>query len=107
MALTTTTITGSLYDATTGAKYTTGCLHIQPQSFIRDGDDLVAAISVTYDIPGSGNISLALAPSNGVSYIVQFDPTPTETDTPMQLKSGYFRDVWVVPVSGPVNITSL
>jgi hypothetical protein len=101
-----TTITGSIYDARTGLKRTTGRLYIRPQGFIIDGIELVSADSVFVDIPSSGDLNFGLAPSNGVSYVVEFDPDPADP-TPLTLKSGYFRNVWTVPAVGPVSITSL
>lgn len=107
MAPALTTITGSIYDASTGQKRTTGRLYFTPQNFIIDGLDLISAQKVYVDIPSSGDLSFGLAPSNGVSYVVEFDPDPSDFVTPLTLKSGYFRNVWTVPSSGPVLITSL
>ncbi len=101
------TITGSLYDASTGLKVVSGALYITPDNFIRYVDDIVAPFTVSYTIPGTGNISLSLAPSNGVSYTVEFDPNPADADTPRSTKSGYFTNSWTVPASGPVDIATL
>lgn len=106
MAPALTTITGSIFDASTGQKRTQGRLYFTPQNFIIDGTELISAAQVFVDIPSSGNLNFGLAPSNGVSYVVEFDPDPSDP-TPLTLKSGYFRNVWTVPSPGPVLITSL
>lgn len=103
-----TTITGSIYDAATGAKLTLGRLYIKPDNFIRNGSNLIVPKTITYDIPGSGNISLVLAPStDGVTYTVEFDPTPADTSVPFRIKSGYFIDSWVIPANRSVDIATL
>ncbi len=102
-----TLVTGSLYDARTGAKVTSGKLYIRPNNFINNGNHLVAPKTVSYTIPGTGNISITLAQSNGVDYTVEFDPNPADTVTPLKQKPGYFANVWTVPVSGPVDISDL
>jgi hypothetical protein len=102
-----TTITGSLYDSRTGTKLTAGTLRITPASFIQNGNDVITPHMVTYSIPVSGDISLQLAPSNGVKYLVEFDPNPADTVTPFRLKPGFFKNTWTVPASGPVNIAAL
>lgn len=101
------TITGSLYDARTGAILTAGKLYIKADDFIINGNDIVVPATVTYTIPVSGIISLSLSPSHGVKYTVEFDPNPADTTQPRAMKSGYFKDRWTVPSSGPVNIASL
>lgn len=100
------TVQGSLYDAK-GSKITSGRLTFAPSAFIKNGTFLISANPVTIDIPISGDLSFSLSPSYGVPYIVTFDPDPTNTGTPLELKSGYFKKSWVVPSSGPVNISSL
>jgi hypothetical protein len=102
-----TQITGSLFDARTGSKVTSGRLLIKPNGFINNGNHIVAPKTVAYTIPGSGNISLTLAQSNGVTYTVEFDPNPADTATPLKLKAGYFVNTWTVPISGPVDISML
>ena len=101
-----TTITGSLYD-TAGQKRTSGVLRIRPKTFVRNGSDLVSANPVQVVIPPSGNLSFGLVPSGGVPYIVEFDPAPNDTLTPLALKPGYFKNEWLVPSSGPVGIETL
>jgi hypothetical protein len=103
-----TTITGSIYDAATGAKRTLGRLYLKPNNFLRNGSNLVIPKTVTYDIPGSGNLSLVLAPStDGITYTVEFDPTPADTTIPFRIKSGYFKDEWSIPASTSVDIATL
>jgi hypothetical protein len=63
--------------------------------------------TVSYAIPGTGNISLVISPSNGVPYSVEFDPNPSDTTTPRRLKDGYFYNTWTIPSSGPVDIATL
>lgn len=93
-----TQITGSLYDSR-GVKRTSGRLLIQPQTFVINGDHLVSANRVVVAIPSSGDLSFYLVPSNGIPYIVKFDPTPEDTVTPVELKEGYYKDEWLVPGS--------
>jgi hypothetical protein len=102
-----TTVTGSLYDARTGLKVTTGKLFIRPNGFICNGAHIVAPKTVEYTIPGSGNISVVLAQSNGVTYTVEFDPNPADAATPRKQKPGYFMNTWTIPASGPVDLTVL
>src|SRR3954468_20696761 len=64
-----TQITGSIYSGATGTKMTTGTLFIRPKSFIQLGNDVVAPSTISYTIPGTGDMNLALAPSNGVTYL--------------------------------------
>lgn len=91
-----TTITGSIYDAV-GTKLLSGRLYIKPSTFFRIGSNLIVPETTTYDIPGSGSISLQLAPCPvGVTYTIEFDPTPGDTTIPFRIKSGYFKDEWVV-----------
>jgi hypothetical protein len=100
MATALVTITGSIYNASTGAKWTTGRLYLKPKTFIRHGQNVIVPATVSYDIPGTGNISLGLAPStDSVTYTVEFDPDPTDTSVPFRLKSGYFKDEWLVSPS--------
>jgi hypothetical protein len=101
------TIVGSLYNPATGQKRTLGRLIIRPKKFITSGTELVSANAVTVDIPASGDLSFNLVPSGGVPYIVEFDPNPVDTATPLRLKSGYFLNSWLVPNAGPVDISSL
>ena len=104
----TVTITGSLYDSqSAGNKITTGRLYIRPQSFIRDGANIIIPKTIMVDVPGSGDLSFGLTPSNGVLYDVEFDPAPSDTATPRKRKYGYWRNTWTVPASGPVNINTL
>ena len=105
--LTMVTITGSIYDAATGNKRTAGQLVIQPKTFIADGRNFVTPAVIRVTIPGSGDLSFSLAASNGVPYVVEFDPAPSDTTTPLRLKSGYFRNLWLVPSPGPVGIHQL
>jgi hypothetical protein len=100
------TIQGSMYDPS-GRKLVSGRLIIQPTNIIVDGTSLVGRGAVNVSIPGSGDISIDLMPSHGVSYSVAFDPYPTDTATPLKLKSGYFITSWTVPNSGPVDIADL
>ena len=106
MAPVLTTITGSIYDAATGQKRTSGRLIISPQRYIIDGPELISATPVTVDIPSDGDLDFALAPSNGVPYTVEYDPDPT-SPLPLPLRSGYFKNSWTVPATGPVSITTL
>jgi hypothetical protein len=99
-------IAGSIYNASTGAKVTSGALYLTPRSFIQNGGDVIGTATVSYSIPGSGNISLYIAPSNGVIYDVEFDPNPADP-LPLRLRSGYWKDQWIVPGSGPVDIATL
>lgn len=108
MPATLVTITGSIYNASTGAKWTTGRLYLTPKTFIRNAGDVVIPKTVSYDIPGTGNISLAVAPStDNVVYTVEFDPDPADTSTPFRLKAGYFKNDWTIPSSGPVDLATL
>jgi hypothetical protein len=101
-------VTGSVYDAATGAKRTLGRFYIKPNNFLRNGGNLIVPKTITYDIPGSGNISIPLAPSkDGVTYTVEFDPTPADTTIPFRLKSGYFTDQWLVPTGDSADIATL
>jgi hypothetical protein len=100
-------ITGSLYDADTGLKVTSGRLHIKPKNFIRDHCHLVIPITVTYDIPESGDIEMTLAPSNGVPYTVEYEADVTDPTIPFRMRPGYFINSWTIPASGPVNIAAL
>lgn len=101
------TITGHIYDQLGNIK-TSGRLYIQPVAPIQVSSTyLIGANTTTYDIPGTGDISLQLAPSNGTAYLVKFDPDPADTDTPISLKAGYFSNRWLVPASGPVDISTL
>jgi hypothetical protein len=102
-----TTITGSLYDARTGAKVTSGRLYITPDDFIPNGADIIAPVTVEYSIPGTGNISVALSISNGVTYTVEFDSDPADLVTPRPEKDGYWVNTWTVPATGPVDIATL
>lgn len=102
--LTLVTVNGNLYNQE-GGTVTTGQLLITPRSPISADDELVAAVTIKYTVTGA--LSINLAPSNGVLYDVEFDPTPEDTETPINLKSGYFRDVWDIPGSGPVNVATL
>jgi hypothetical protein len=97
-------IVGNLYTPT-GAMVTYGRFLIKPRGSIRVGSELMAANEVPYNV--TGPLSINLAPSNGVLYDVRFDPDPDDTETPINLKSGYFTDVWNVPDVGPVNIEDL
>jgi hypothetical protein len=100
MATALVTLTGSIYNASTGAKWTTGRLYLKPKTFIRHGQNVIVPATVSYDIPGTGNISLGLAPStDSVTYTVEFDPNPADTSIPFRLKSGYFKDEWLVSPS--------
>lgn len=105
-AATLVTLIGSIYDATTGAKRTSGRLYLRPKSFIRNGPNLVAPKTISYDIPGTGDISLPIAPTAGdsVAYVVEYDPNPADTSLPFRLKSGYFRNEWTVPVNYPWTV---
>jgi hypothetical protein len=101
------TITGHIYDQLGNIK-TSGRLYIQPVAPIQVTSTYLIGTNITsYDIPGSGNISLQLAPSNGTAYRVEYDPNPADTSTPLSLKAGYFRTTWLVPNSGPVDIATL
>ncbi len=99
-------ITGSLYDARTGTKVTTGRLYLKLTRWTYNGPDLVVPKTVYYDVPGSGNWNLALCPSNGVDYFVEFDPNPGDTVTPLRLKDGYWSNYWDVPYA-TVDISDL
>jgi hypothetical protein len=101
-------VTGSVYDAATGAKRTLGRFYLKPNNFLRNGSNLIVPKTITYDIPGSGNISIQLAPSNdGITYTVEFDPTPADTTMPFRIKPGYFKDEWTVPANTSVDIATL
>jgi len=101
------TITGSLYHPSTGAKLTSGALIVTPSTIFISNAELVSTASVSIAVPGSGNLSFSLAYNGAASYRVEFDPTPSDTTTPIALKSGYFRNDWLLPSSGPVNIATL
>lgn len=107
MAVSLCTITGSLYHPSTGNAITAGKLLISPTSFIVSNGELVSAVPIEYTIPGNGSISLALAYSGGVPYVVEFDADPNDTSTPLRLKSGYFKDSWLVPSQSSESIQNL
>lgn len=102
--LTLTEVTGDLYDQE-GGTVTTGRLYITPRDFIVVGIHLIAKKTVAYDI--TGPISLNLAASDGVLYDVEYDPDPDDTTTPLNLKSGFWRDVWDIPAASSVDISDL
>lgn len=99
-----TEVVGNLYDQE-GNVITFGRLTMTPRSPITVDGELIAPMTVTYDI--TGPVSINLAPSNGVLYDVQYDPTASDTVTPKNLKSGYFADVWDIPDAVSVDITDL
>jgi hypothetical protein len=98
-------LTGSLWHPSTGTKLTTGQLRIRPRTWANNNTELVAPVIMVYAIPGDGDIELSLAPSQ--SYVVEFDPTPLDLVTPLAQKSGYFINIWTVPATGPVDISTL
>jgi hypothetical protein len=100
-------ITGSLYSAKTGDKITYGQLRIKPQTFNVLANNIIAPMTILVDVPSSGNLLFYLAPSAGVKYVVEFDPDPNDKITPLKLKSGYFKNMWTIPDTGPVNISTL
>ena len=85
---------GDLYDQA-GNNITTGSLFIAPRGPITVSNQLIAPAVVEY--PVTGALSINLAPSNGVLYDVEYDPDPTDTVTPRNLKPGYFKSVWDIP----------
>jgi hypothetical protein len=104
IALTLTEVVGDLYDQE-GNTITTGRLYVTPRSWLVASSQLIGRKTVAYDI--SGPISLNLAASNGILYDVEYDPDPNDSVTPINLKPGYFRDVWDIPASATVDIATL
>lgn len=97
-------IVGNLYDPK-GVQITFGRLAIKPRGPIGLGDHFISPQTTYYDI--TGTIDLNLAPSNGVLYDIEYIPYPSDGTTPANLQTGYFRAVWDVPNSGPVDIADL
>ena len=106
MALNLITITGSLYHPSTGAKITSGQLLIRPSGVLRNDTKIVTPVTVAIAVPGTGDLSFQLVASSSVPYIVEFDPDPNSS-LPLAMRSGYFKNTWTVPSSGPVNINAL
>lgn len=99
------TITGTITDQN-GNMVTSGRLHIKPRNFINVGGQyLISKTETTYDV--TGPLDLQLAPSGGIIYDVEFDPTPEDEDTPRNLKAGFWKDKWLIPDVGPVDIADL
>jgi hypothetical protein len=104
IVLTLTEVIGDLYDQQ-GNNITTGRLYVTPRRWLVASTQLIAKTTISYDI--TGPISLNLAASNGVLYDVEYDPDPNDTVTPINLKTGYFRDIWDIPVAATVDIATL
>lgn len=110
MSAYTTRITGSIYSSATGAKITSGQLLIRPKTFVPlspqysfDGG-IVAPLTVTVPIPPSGDLDFTLvAPPTNVTYVVEYDSDPNDTDTPIEFKAGYFKDEWTALGNLPVD----
>lgn len=93
----TVTISGAIFDPSTGTSRKTGVLYIRPESYITQGDGVVAPMEVAVPVPESGQLSFGLVPSyGGVRYVVEYDPDPTSAK-PRRMKPGYFRSRWLVP----------
>jgi hypothetical protein len=104
VSLSLTTINGNLYDQE-GNVITFGKLTFRPRGFLVVDGQLIGANAIEYTI--TGFITINLAPSNGVLYDVEYDPYPADTETPNNMKPGYFRDVWNIPSTGPVDLADL
>src|SRR3954466_265884 len=98
-----TNVQGSIYNAS-GAVITTGKIYITLQQDIISVDGTkVAPSTVTVDLTASSgviNVNLYAtegATPGGIFYLVEYDPTPTDTTKPMRLKDGYWRNYWSVP----------
>jgi len=99
-----TQITGYLYDAQ-GATIVTGQLSLTLlQDIVQDGIK-VAPVTVAIDLSAQappGRIDVSVYPTQnaspaGVSYLVEFDPTPSDTSSPARTKNGYWSNYWSVP----------
>lgn len=103
-----TNVQGNIYSAS-GTVITTGKIYITLQQDIISVDGTkVAPSTVTVDLAvTSGTINVNLyategATPGGIYYLVEYDPTPTDTTKPMRLKDGYWRNYWSVPNTASV-----
>jgi hypothetical protein len=95
---------GSIYNPLSGTKWTSGRLNVRPLTFIVSNGNLVSTNTVYVYVPPTGDLSFQLVPGN---YQTEFDPNPSDTATPLKRKSGYFKNQWTVPTTGPVDIATL
>lgn len=102
--LTLTEVTGVIKDEE--GNTLSGRLYVKPSNIITvDNLYLISTETTEYDVTGA--ISLFLAPSETVTYLAEFDPTPEDVDTPRNLKLGYWRDTWTIPDVGSIDIAEL
>jgi hypothetical protein len=113
MPATLTNVQGSIYNAS-GTVITTGKMYITLQQDVISVDGTkVAPSTVTVDLSAtSGVINVNLyatqgATPSGVYYLVEYDPTPTDTTKPMRLKDGYWRNYWSVPNTPPPALVAV
>lgn len=75
---------------------------MEPQAPYSGG--IIAPISTEISIPPTGDLDFNLAvPEDGITYIVEYDPTPNDTTTPIKLKQGYFKNEWTGLTQIPVH----
>jgi hypothetical protein len=96
-------IVGTIYNQ--GVPITSGQLRITPRGHVTIDNHKIAPVTVLYTIVGTLDINLA--PSQGTLYDVEYDSDPTDTVTPIRQKTGYFKDVWDIPLTGPVDVADL
>jgi hypothetical protein len=104
VTITLTEITGNLVDQN-GNTITTGMLLITPRSPIVVQDQLITTVTVRYTV--TGPLSINLASSGSVRYDVQYDPTPSDTVTPVNLKPGFWKAIWEVPNVTSIDVSAL
>jgi hypothetical protein len=107
-----TTITGYLYNAL-GQPITSGILSLTLQQDMVFGGVKIAPLTVSVNLANqspAGFVSVSLYPTvgatpAGLTYLVEFDPTPSDTSRPMRTKDGYWSNYWAVPdTASPVPL---
>lgn len=110
---TTCNITGYLYTPG-GSTITTGKLYLTlQQDMVLDGLKY-APSRIEFDLSTgapAGYVNLSVYPTataspSGVSYFVEFDPTPADTSKPIFAKSGYWSNYWNVPATASATVGS-
>lgn len=102
---------GYIYDAT-GTLIEEGILTLSlQQDMLQDGVK-IAPFTISVNLAECnpvGYVNVAVYPTvgatpSGLSYLVEFDPDPTDTSKPKRRKDGYWSNYWAVPQQASVNI---
>ena len=105
-----TRIFGFLYNSA-GQVITTGKITMQLQQDMVSVDGTkVAPFTITADLSTAAGFfekyvyaTVGASPA-GLSYYVEFDPTPSDTTKPPSQKDGYWRNYWAVPNTASVPL---